>query len=125
MAVARLGVYNNALRTGLQPFSPDDLRKDPARRGHAVESAVGAQLMSSIRRTDIDMPYWNIGSKEVDYVLRRDGEIVAIEVKSADTDSISGMRDFLRKHPCVKPYLIGGQGMPLETTFTMSAADLF
>lgn len=121
----KLAVCNNALRTALQPFSPGDLRKDPARWGHAVESAVGAQLMASIRRTDIDMLYWNTGSKEVDYVLRRGGEIVAIEVKSADADSISGMRDFLRKYPHAKPYLVGGQGMPLENAFTLSAADLF
>lgn len=121
----KLAVCNNALRTALQPFSPGDLRKDPARWGHAVESAVGAQLMASIRRTDIDMLYWNTGSKEVDYVLRRGGEIVAIEVKSADADSISGMRDFLRKYPHAKPYLVGGQGMPLKNAFTLSAADLF
>ena len=70
------------------------------------------------------MVYWNVGSKEVDYVLRRDDQIAAIEVKSVDADSISGMREFLRKYPHAKPYLIGGQGMPLETAFAMSAMDM-
>ena len=120
----KLAVCNNALRTAMQTCLPDELRNDPVRWGHAVESAVGAQLMSSVHRRDIELLYWNVGSKEVDYVLRRDGEIAAIEVKSADADSISGMREFLRKYPHAKSYLIGGQGMPLEVAFALSATDL-
>ena len=120
----KLAVCNNALRTAMQTCSPDELRNDSVRWGHAVESAVGAQLMSSVHRRDIELLYWNVGSKEVDYVLRRDDEIAAIEVKSADADSISGMREFLRKYPHAKSYLIGGQGMPLEAVFALSATDL-
>ena len=120
----KLAVCNNALRTAMQTCSPDELRNDPVRWGHAVESAVGAQLMSSVHRRDIELLYWNVGSKEVDYVLRRDDEIAAIEVKSADADSISGMREFIRKYPHAKSYLIGGQGMPLEVAFALSATDL-
>ena len=80
--------------------------------------------MASVRRSGIDLLYWNIGCKEVDYVLRRDGQIAALEVKSADADSVSGMHEFRRKYPNAKTYLIGGQGMPIESTFAMSAADL-
>ena len=80
--------------------------------------------MASTRRSGIDLLYWNVGCKEVDYVLRRESEIAAIEVKSADADSVSGMHEFRRKHPKSKTYLIGGQGMPLESFFAVSAADL-
>ena len=80
--------------------------------------------MSSVRRGNIDLLYWNAGSREVDYVLRSDDRIAAVEVKSADADSISGMHEFLRKYPQAKPYLIGGQGMPIEEAFAVSAADL-
>ena len=120
----KLSVCNNALRTAMQTCSPGELRGDPVRWGHAVESAVGAQLMSSVRRSNIDLLYWNAGCREVDYVLRRDDQIAAVEVKSADVDSISGMHEFLRKYPLAKPYLIGGQGMPLEEAFAVAAADL-
>ena len=119
----KLAVCNNALRTAMQTCSPDNLRNNPMLWGHAVESAVGAQLLSAIRRTDIDLYYWNVGCREVDYVLRRDNEIAAIEVKSADADSISGMHKFLHKYPQAKSYLIGGQGMALETAFDSSAAE--
>lgn len=120
----KLAVCNNALRTAMQTCSPGELRGDSVRWGHAVESAVGAQFMSSVRRGNIDLLYWNVGCKEVDYVFRRDDQIAAVEVKSADADSISGMREFLRKYPQAKPYLIGGHGMPLKEAFAVSAADL-
>ena len=120
----KLAVCNNALRTAMQTCSPSAIRADPERWGHAVESAIGAQLLSSVRRKNIDLLYWNVGCKEVDYVLRRDDAIAAIEVKSSDADSVSGMHEFLRKYPRSKSYLIGGQGMPLETAFATSAADL-
>ena len=120
----KLAVCNNALRTAMQSCSPGELRTDPVRWGQAVESAVGAQLMSSIRRQDIDLLYWNVGCREVDYVLRRGEQLAAVEVKSADTDSISGIREFMRKYPRSKPYLIGGQGMPLQTAFAMSVMDM-
>ena len=120
----KLAVCNNALRTAVQTNTPSELRANPASWGHAVESAVGAQLMASTRRRGIDLLYWNVGCKEVDYVLRRESEIAAVEVKSADADSVSGMHEFRRKHPASKTYLIGGQGMPLESFFAVSAADL-
>ena len=120
----KLAVCNNALRTAMQTCTPSELRMDPVRWGHAVESAVGAQLMSSVRRKDIDLLYWNVGCKEVDYVLRMDDKIAAIEVKSSDTDSVSGMHEFRRKYPRSKAYLIGGQGMSLEEAFDVSATDL-
>ena len=120
----KLAVCNNALRTAMQTGVPGELRLDPVRWGHAAESAVGAWLMASVRRTDIDLLYWNVGCKEVDYVLRRGGEIAAIVVKSVDADSVSGMHEFCRKYPQAKTYLIGGQGIPIEEALTMSAADL-
>ena len=80
--------------------------------------------MASTRRSGIDLLYWNVGCKEVDYVLRRESEIAAIEVKSVDADSVSGMHEFRRKYSQSKPYLVGGQGMSLESFFSVSAADL-
>ena len=120
----KLAVCNNALRTAMQTYAPSELRADPVRWGRAVESAVGAQLMASVRRSGIALLYWNAGCKEVDYVLRGDGEIAALEVKSADADSVSGMHEFRRKYPRAKTYLVGGQGMSLDSFFAMPVRDL-
>jgi len=119
----KLSVCNNALRTAMQSISPKELRSNPASWGHAVESAVGAHLIASSRRTEIDVLYWNVGCKEVDYVLRKGNELAAIEVKSADADSVSGMHAFKRKYPQARNYLIGGQGMPLDAAFSTAAGD--
>ena len=48
-----------------------------------------------------------------------------MEVKSADADSVSGMKEFKAKYARAKPYLIGGQGMPPEMFFSREAQEFF
>ena len=60
---------------------------------------------------------------EVDFVLKKGEGLAALEVKSADADSVSGMKEFKAKYTRAKPYLIGGQGMPLEEFFSHAAVD--
>lgn len=119
----KLAVCNTALATALSPYSLNEIRSDSARWGHAVESAVGVHLLATARTEGIEVLYWNVGIKEVDYVLRKGERLAAIEVKSAQADSVSGMKEFRAKNPEAKIYLIGGQGMPLETFFTLGAPD--
>lgn len=120
----KLAVCNNALKTALSPYSANDIKSDPIRWGHAVESAFGAHLIASARKNNIDVLYWNTGCKEVDYILRKGEKMAAIEVKSADADNVSGIHEFIHKYTHAKPYLIGGQGMPLSEAFSLSATDL-
>ncbi len=47
----------------------------------------------------------------------------ALEVKTTDADSISGMKEFKAKYPRAKTCLVGGQGLPLEEFFHHSAID--
>ena len=47
-----------------------------------------------------------------------------LEVKSVDTDSVSGMKEFKARHALAKPYLIGGQGMDPERFFKCEVAEL-
>jgi len=121
----KLAVCNNALRTAMQSSAPKEQRSNAASWGHAVESAVGAHLIASARRKDIDVLYWNAGCKEVDYVLRKGSDLAAIEVKSADTESVSGMHEFKRKYPQARSFLFGGQGMSLDAALTVSVEELF
>ena len=100
-----------------------ELKSDSARWGHLVESAVGAHLLATARRGGVEVLYWNVGVKEVDYVLRKGERLAAIEVKSAEANSVSGLREFCAKYPRVKPCLVGGQGLPLEQFFETEAAD--
>jgi predicted AAA+ superfamily ATPase len=120
----KLAVCNTALMTAMLPYGFDELRARHDLWGRVFESAVGAHLMSSCRRKNIQLRYWNVGNKEVDFVLQKGDRIAALEVKSADADSVSGMKEFKARHPLAKPYLIGGQGMAAERFFTCEVAEL-
>lgn len=119
----KLAVCDNALATALAAYSFADIRADHSRWGHYVESAVGAHLLATARKDDVEVRYWNAGAKEVDYVLCKGDRLAALEVKSGQADDVSGMKEFKSKYPRAKPYLIGGQGMSLEMFFKTSAID--
>ena len=120
----KLVVRNNALMTAVQPYSPGELRSRPDLWGRVVESAVGTHVLSSARRDGVDVLSWNVGAKEVDFVLRKGARLAALEVKSSSADSISGMKEFKTRYPRCKTYLVGGQGMPLETFFELPVSQL-
>ena len=113
----RLAVCNTALMTAMLPYGFNELRSRHELWGHLFVSAVGARLMPSCRRHDIQLRYWNAGNKEVDFVLSKGDGLVAMEVKTADADSVSGMKEFKARYARAKPYLIGGQGMAPKRSF--------
>jgi len=120
----KLAVCNTALMTAMLPFGFDDLRARHDLWGHLFESAIGARLIPDCHRKDVCLRYWNVGNKEVDFVLVKGERLAALEVKSADADSISGMKEFKTKYVRAKPYLIGGQGMSAERFYACKAEDL-
>ena len=120
----KLAVCNTALMTAMLPYTFKELKARHELWGHVFESAVGASLIPNCRREDILLRYWNEGCQEVDFVLKKGDKLAAIEVKSEAADSISGMKEFKRRHPHVKSYLVGGQGMELERFLSTPAAVL-
>ena len=89
----------------------------------ASRSSVGAHLLATAKADGVDVLYWNVGAKEVDYVLRKGDALAALEVKTTDADGISGMKEFKAKYPRARTCLVGGQGLPLEEFFRHSAID--
>ncbi|MDR2556631.1 MAG: ATP-binding protein, partial [Bacteroidales bacterium] len=75
-------VHNNALFSAGREDKFEELRKDPALWGRVVESAVGTHLINYSITNRFNVFYWSNGSFEVDYVIEKDGKIIAIEVKS-------------------------------------------
>ncbi len=59
-----------------------------------VESAVGTHLLNRRKAGWYNVFYWNENSKEVDYVIQRGSDVVAIEVKSGYDSSNAGMAVF-------------------------------
>lgn len=81
---------------------------DSARRGHLVESAVGARLLARAPEEGFDLFWWREGTSEVDFVAVRNDSISAIEVKGGNESRQGGMARFLQKHPQAKRIVVGG-----------------
>ncbi len=60
-----------------------------------MESAVGAHLLNSTAGSGVEITYWRERGVEVDFVLQRGSDIVALEVKSgAPRQARSGLAAF-------------------------------
>ena len=71
--------------------------------GHYVESAVGAYLISQAYRLQFEVFYWRDGNNEVDFVLRKDGKVVALEVKSNHERTPKDWMCFVRSSDRMSP----------------------
>lgn len=118
-------VFNNALLTVQQGSLFDALRPDHKEWGRHAESAVGAHLINSSVRHRFQVFYWNNGSNEVDYVMERNGELVAIEVKSGTDSTSKGMSLFNDEFHPKNIFKVGTDGIPFEQFLAMNPLELF
>lgn len=123
----KLQVMNTAFMSVLSGLDFEEFRRDRARWGRLVESAVGAHLLNGTLGTDIELSYWRERGQEVDFVLGKRGKLVAIEVKSSGKPgSIGGMEAFRKafRSP-VRCLLVGGDGIPLDLFLRTPAEQWF
>jgi predicted AAA+ superfamily ATPase len=117
-------VFNTALMTAQSMLNFKEAQKDKVFWGRLVESAVGAYLLNSIRGTKIELFYWREDNNEVDFVLKRDKKLCAIEVKSGGNFfRRTGMDDFIEQFQPSKVILVGEQGIPLKEFLTTPITD--
>lgn len=106
-------VYNNALMTVSSDYSFEATQKNPDYWGRLVESAVGAHLINMLPAGSVY--YWRERGQEVDFVIKSQRKIVAVEVKSGRRkENLSGMNIFAKNFKPDKLLLIGGDGIPIE-----------
>ena len=86
-----------------------------------MESAVGAHLLSMAEELDYEVYYWREPArnkdekdKEVDFVLVRDGEVTAIEVKSGRRGMNAGLPAFVEAFHPKRSFVVGTGGVSLE-----------
>jgi len=119
----KLQVLNTALTSALSGDEPRRLLASPDARGRVVESAIGAHLANAAATGRCRLFYWRERGLEVDFVLERAGELLAVEVKSGRRrDGLPGVAAFLRAHPAARPLLVGADGVPVEE-FLLKPAD--
>jgi predicted AAA+ superfamily ATPase len=121
----KLQVLNTALMNAPAGRGFEDVRKTPDVWGRLVESAVGAHLIASGAGHGVKVGYWLDDGKEVDFVLEKEGQLAAVEVKSGRAKSgLPGMAVFIERYPGTKAYLVGSGGLDFEEFFSTSAAEL-
>jgi predicted AAA+ superfamily ATPase len=119
-------VLNTALISAQAGQNYKDAKRHFEFWGRLVESAVGAHLVNESINTGMEIFYWREGNKEVDFVLKKDNKIAALEVKSGKKETaLPGIDEFSKKYDTHKKYLIGRGGLELEDFFMLSPADLF
>ncbi|MDE7118443.1 MAG: DUF4143 domain-containing protein [Bacteroidaceae bacterium] len=93
--------------------------------GRWVESAVGAYLLGGAEEGDYRVFYWREKADEVDFIIQRQGEAIAIEVKSGRRGMNSGLKSFREKFQPKRAFVAGTDGMPLSDFFRCHVEDLF
>ena len=72
--------------------------------GRLVENAVGAALLDAGE----SVFYWSERDKEVDFVVQRGEELLALEVTAGEGHAAPGLKTFQNRYPQAKPVRIGG-----------------
>ena len=115
-------VMDMALISALSNHRFKSVRSDPELWGRRVESAVGAHLVNCSIEYGFDLFYWRDRGREVDFVVRYQDRLLAIEVKSHKRQTALPDMDAFAKafHPD-KLLLVGGDGLDVELFLRMDA----
>jgi hypothetical protein len=120
----KLQVFDTALMSAVTGFGPEAALADRAYWGRLTESAVGAHLANAAFEGACELYYWRERSREVDFVVRAPGALVAIEVKSGRAPAQPpGLAAFDRAHDATRLLQVGGDGIPLADFLSMPVSD--
>ncbi len=118
-------VFNNALLSSLQTNTFSDVMDNPVEWGRMVESAIGSYLINQAVREQYSVYYWRERNDEVDFILERQGVVVAIEVKSGYSKIKKGMDAFKKKFNPQKMYFIDNKTLSWHDFLKINPVDLF
>ena len=119
----KLQVQNTALFSALHIESFADAQADPAFWGRAVESIVGAQLLSATQQvSNLQLYYWRYQNEEVDFVLKYGARIIGVEVKTGF--GFGALASFKKRFPDAQTLLIGNDGIDYQTFLSTPIEEL-
>ena len=113
-------VMNMALMSTVVNQNFEQVRANPELWGRWVESAVGVHLINNSIEHGFELFYWRDRGREVDFVVRNRGRLLAIEVKSQkQKTALPGMDAFVKAFKPEKVLLVGGGGIDVEKFLSM------
>jgi uncharacterized protein len=121
----RFQVHNNALISSQKNEYFNEIRQKPEEWGHIIESSVGAHLINHSISQNYKVYYWRDRNDEVDFILERRGKIIAIEVKSNDSEYSKGLEVFNDRYKPDKLYMITNRGLSWQEFLKINPIDLF
>ena len=124
-SIPKFQVYNNALKMVYSTRTFDHAIMDRAEWGRIYESAIGTWLVSQAFVHRFEVFYWRDRSDEVDFVLRKKGAVVAIEVKSNAEKNTKGLTTYKNKFQPNQAFIVGDGGIRAEDFLTMDVRLLF
>ena len=124
-SIPKFQVYNTALLSANAGRSFESEFTDPKRWGRWAESAVGAHIVGNAEEVGYDVYYWRENDLEVDFVLVKNGEIVAIEVKSGTRTTNKGLPVFMDKFSPKMAFVVGSEAISIEEFLLMDLERLW
>ena len=124
-SIPKLQVYNNALKMVYSPLTFAEVLVDRKSWGRIVESCIGAYLVSQSFVHRFEVFYWRERDDEVDFILRKKGSVIAIEVKSNAEKKTAGLEKFKQLFKHKKAFIVGDGGISIEDFLSMDIRKLF
>ena len=124
-SIPKLQVYNNALKMVYSPLTFEQVILNRKAWGRIFESAIGAYLVNQAFVHRFEVFYWRERDDEVDFVLRKKGAVVAIEVKSNAEKRTEGLDKFRKLFHPQTAFIVGDGGISAEDFFSMDLRKLF
>ena len=118
-------VYNNALLTALENHTFEEIQTNAKDWGRLVESAIGSHLINCSVSERYELYYWRENNNEVDFVIKKNGKLIGIEVKSGRRADNKGMSVFSKSYNPDKVLLVGTGGIGIAEFLKMNPKDLF
>ena len=124
-SIPKFQVYNNILKTIYSPYTFEQAILDRKAWGHIFESGIGAYILSQAFVQHFEVFYWRERNDEVDFVLRKKGSVVAIEVKSNAEKNTAGLETFKKMFSPRTALIVGDGGLDAEEFLSMDMRTLF
>lgn len=124
-SIPKLQVYNNALKLAYLNTSYQNALVNRCLWGRIYESGIGSYIINQAFKHRFEVFYWRDRNLEVDYVLRKNNSLVAIEVKSNTERQTSGLDEFRRRFNPHAAFIVGDGGLPPEEFLSLNLPSLF
>lgn len=124
-SIPKFQVYNNALKTVYNPTSFRQSVIDRKIWGNIFESAIGAYIINESFTKRFEVFYWRERNDEVDFIIRKNGILAAIEVKSNAEKNTTGLEKFRQLYNPRLSFIVGKGGMDTEEFLSINLKELF